>query len=138
MNLDNVNKAIAVMQRVKARGSNFDMAKWQSLPEGVELAKTEDRLHACGTLACFGGWLSVSPEWIQEGGSIDATASPKFNGEVGTYAIANWLDIPFRAACRLTHPAEFRETHGLSLSEEITVDHVIAALEDLRDEGDTP
>lgn len=136
MNHERVQKAIAVMERVKARNSSFDMSKWQDIPDDgkTPASLSEEELHACGTPACFGGWLSLSQEWKDEGGFVSlGSAQPIFEKLRGTWAIAAWLGVSFKQASALTHPIEFREANGLKEAEIITVDHVIAALEGLQE-----
>lgn len=91
MNIDNIDKAIAVMQRAR----NLSMIKWQDRRNTTRIIESEEELHACGNSACFAGYISVSHEFQLDGGGIDEiNGAPKFRGRYGVSAIALWLDIP--------------------------------------------
>ena len=62
MNIDNMNKAITIMQRA----GKINMDNWQE--DGTNYP--EETLHACKTAACFAGWIGASPEWAEAGGII--------------------------------------------------------------------
>lgn len=138
MNLDNVNKAIAVMERVKARGDRFDLCTWREHVPGFD-PQSEQELHTCGTAACFAGWVAVSPEFRADGGSACTEGTPKFptNTHVarGGTAIAHWLDIPISEAENLCGLYDSERVYGVEMEDEVTVDHVLAALYRLRDTG---
>lgn len=90
MNIENLNKAIAVM----TRAGKVSMIKWQVIHG--EVKETEEELHKCGTAACFAGWIAVSPEWKADGGYVNEFGAP---GNYRTLSdqsssIAAWLDIP--------------------------------------------
>jgi hypothetical protein len=89
-NIDNINKAIAIMLRAK----NLNMTAFQANVNGLTLVTTEEELHKCGNTACFAGYVAVSPEWQAEGGLCvdgspqrDEAETPE--GDV----IAEWLGI---------------------------------------------
>lgn len=117
MNLINLNKAIAVMERVKARGDAFEMSTWQKphIPLArnslgqcyVNYMSTEEELHTCGTAACFAGWVAVSPEFIADGGGTGNYGRPQFIASCGEQvsnelAIAEWLEIEYSDAAMIT------------------------------------
>ena len=155
MNKSNVQKAINVMLRVKARGDNFDMSRWQQvnfslkLPEQLQsigILNTERELHECGSAACFGGWVASSPEFAADGGKAVGSGYPILDGTRGARAIALWLDIePYeaRALCLdkcfiseniYTEVPRFTDTTGQTDIIDpglVTVDMVIAALDRL-------
>src|SRR5690606_8145741 len=99
MNTENINKAIAVMERVKKRCDVFDLSDWQW---SNDVCQTEEELHKCGTSACFAGWVGISPEFIKDGGSINANYGyPIIKEHAGVEAMAYWLDISDRLAANL-------------------------------------
>lgn len=93
MNIENVKKAIAIMERAKVRDSVY-MCQWQTANEfaGYAIAVNEDDLHACGNRACFAGHIAVSKEFQNDGGECKK-GLPYFSDLNGAGAIALWLDI---------------------------------------------
>lgn len=137
MNIENVNKAIAVMKRVKKRGDAFYLGTWQGLSMDEDALTNEEELHSCGTSACFAGWVAVSPEFKEDGGGIDEDGSPTWLGSrfvSGTAAIGAWLDLGGEQAYDLCGCGETRRVYGVD-DHEVTVDNVLAALYRLRDTG---
>lgn len=115
VNVEAVTKAIAIMGRVHERGSELDMANWQTAfeedgtqiePDADSLCTDELEMHNCGSAACFAGWVAVSPEWKRIGGFVDSGGGPKLHleGQIlfGSEAIAAWLNIPLTTAEQLT------------------------------------
>lgn len=93
MNKSNVQKAIKIMLRVISRKDSFDMSRWQQTPAG-ETKLTEADLHTCTSAACFGGWVAVSPEFIEDGGNATSSlGEPVYKSRYQDNAIAEWLDI---------------------------------------------
>ena len=86
MNLQNLDHAIAIMKRA----GKVDMNFWQS----GNIKQTEESKHACGSAACFAGWVAISPEWESAGGFTSRSGTPRFNGSDGSDALGEWLDIP--------------------------------------------
>jgi hypothetical protein len=136
MNRENVLKAIAVMERAKARGS-VRMNHWQSNVNGlgcfVNYAEKESELHACGNMACFAGHIAVSTEFQEDGGSVGVAGYPIFGGYECERAIAEWLGISWDLARGLVHGggsgssysyAEFYQKNWM----EVTADDVLAKL----------
>lgn len=99
MNREHIKTAIKVMERVRDRNAPFTMRNWQinttNESLGYQLVDTEDIAHACGTACCFAGWLALSPEFQQEGGSVNVIGSPSWKGEHGSAALASYLDVPW-------------------------------------------
>ncbi|WP_273455158.1 hypothetical protein [Nevskia ramosa] len=100
INQEAVRQAIAIMQRAVDREAPFNMQSWQAVPVGApdtDVCKTEFEAHQCGMVACFGGWVALSPEWQAIGGTIDGTGGPLLQrGDdvlFGAEAIAEWLGI---------------------------------------------
>ena len=95
MNKENVKKAIAIMESVVERDDKFNMNIWRGvLDDDVKPPLTEARLRACGTAACFAGWVAVSPEFRTDGGVVGVTGAPRLGERIGAIAIAKWLEIP--------------------------------------------
>ena len=82
---------ITVMQRVHDNNYKFGMRYWQDLDTAVGAKSTEAELKDCGTPACFGGWLAVSPEFIALGGLCIKDGSPVFHCGTENRAISNFL-----------------------------------------------
>ena len=139
MNIDNVNKAIAVMERVKARGDEVFMRDWISTSYRYGPQKEED-LHNCGTAACFAGWLASSKEWAEDGGSACQSGCPEMPGNSGVRAVAEWLEMDKIECADLcgttgTHPHANRLVYPKANGDvdNIDVDQVLSALYRLRD-----
>ena len=134
MNKDNVQKAINVMQRVVDQKRAFGITMWQDTED--DIVTQEEVLHNCGTAACFGGWVAVSPEFQEGGGYADNwSGQPSLEDETGYKAIAHWLGISRYVAQSLcavggvwcvTYP-------NASSIGDVTSKDVIKALEVLRD-----
>jgi hypothetical protein len=90
----NMDKAIAIMKRA----GRVDMGVYQC---GYPSIKTEKIAHECGTAACFAGWIALSPEFQADGGTVQYTGRPQFDGSYGSQAIARWLDIGWQEAADL-------------------------------------
>lgn len=131
MNIDNINIAIRIMQRVKDLELPLDMGVWQAhRPKGY-LCKTVEELHYCGTAACFAGHVAVSPEWP---GGVALSGAPELNGIFGTDAIAKWLDIGHKNSCLLCMMEIL--SCGTIYGSNPTPDDVIGHLEVLKSGGD--
>ena len=141
MNLTNVNKAIAVMERVKARGDDLDMCVWQQRRRPANgnsrmLKTAEEELHTCGTSACFAGWVAVSPEFKEDGGyAHPLDGAPRIGVADDQYAIAKWLGISGKEAGILCGLHDVPLAYGSKGVTHITVGDVLAALYRLRDTG---
>ena len=130
MNRERIQSAITMMKRAIPR--YFDMTNWQNEPHGhiIQIAQTESELHACGNTACFAGHLALSPEFQKAGGSVSKTGAPVFNGVRHTEAVAEYFDITYKLAGKLTlnylhfYPVEF---------EDVKPKHVIEKLEMILD-----
>lgn len=148
MNIDNVNKAIAVMERVRDQHRAFNMWTWQEFEEDdtSEALNFEAGLVNCGTAACFAGWVAVSDEFKQDGGNTcPIDGCPTFpiieDGEKrmceGATAISTWLDIPQVEAALITatHNSEANEQFYGKKLEFVTAHDVLEVLYRLRDFG---
>jgi hypothetical protein len=70
----------------RARPKNFNLLSWQGTWQKVNSITA---LHKCGTTACAGGYLALSKEWKNLGGtsSVFYRGSPVFNGYFGMRAL---------------------------------------------------
>ncbi len=128
MNVENINKAIAIMERVPQ--GRLRMTAWQCGDHGWDTlpVRTEEELHACGNKACFAGYVAISPEWKADGGEVCANGAPVILTKeyppppirvlTGTHAIAYWLDISRDLAAALVtgHLTEIGRTDPYSHS----------------------
>ena len=146
MNLVNVDKAVTIMERARDIGSILYMASWQ----GRVIAKDDgDYLRECGTGACFGGWVAVSPEFRADGGSMAAiSGAPRIHFEdtecCGPSAIAIWLGIGHEEASCLcgiggndnetAYPDDSEEDGEIAINA-ITFNDVLEALNRLKETG---
>jgi len=137
MNKTNVQHAINIMKRA----GKLEMELWQGRRKGRQYETTEKDLHACGTAACLGGWIAVSPEFRKDGGRArENNGSPILGGFSYEMAIAKWLDISEELAGKLCTVEENVKFYG-KRAMDITKDDVIEKLErvligDHRDEID--
>lgn len=106
MNIENIDKAIAVMKRAQEHQENFDMVRFQRAMRkegGTETwAQTEEELHKCGNTACFAGYLALSQEWLTSEGCLLYNYVPAVHTPqcilTQSAAIAHWLGISTRLA----------------------------------------
>jgi hypothetical protein len=99
-NLDRINLAIKVMERVGASENHrFNMAWWQS-HRGQGIQVTEERAVSC--------WMAVAPEVraIKKTG-IDLCGALMYNGETAAHGMAKFLGITKKEASELVAPAMF-------------------------------
>lgn len=138
VNIKNVGSAIAIMTRVKARSDKFSMVDWQNVEEPSSVVcRNEKELHACGTGACFAGWVAVSPEWAAYGGKVHPdTGAPVLGTFMPEGAIARWLGIHHIEAEQLCGLDDYPLVYGPNKpAHEVTVDDVLEVLYRLRDTG---
>lgn len=145
MNIDNINKAIAVMERVKRNGGEVNMGSWQfGAFSRVETCETEEELNHCGSAACFAGWVAVSPEFKEAGGFVTGGGMPEIplagkmeRGLLGEDAIAAWLGISLKEADGLCYTGgdDLCSVYGTDDCSEVTAEQVLEALYRLRDTG---
>ena len=125
--MSNIDIAIEVMERTRDAGRKLEMNEWT------------DVLPGCGSVACFGGYISQSPEWRRNPGhGARPSGEPSIVLEEGVSirgsdAIAEWLDIDAIEACYLC----MTETCSLGsiYNENPTFDEVIKNLEILKAGG---
>ena len=133
-NVERVKKAIAVMERVRDENRAFDMNWWQGRV-GHNRCFDEAVPHACGTAACFAGWLAVSPEFQADGGSITLSGAPVFQGFREDDAVAAYLEVDRKIAMRLCGLLGEVEYYGVNNLHDITPRHVIDKLKELLPNG---
>jgi hypothetical protein len=137
MNKENFDIAIKVMLRVAERQYAFYVTEWQILECCIQSqAKTdEESLRDCGMAACFGGWLAVSPEFQDAGGSCNRfDGYPVYKGRIGSHAIEEFLGIDESTAKKLCCE-KVKEPYGFygCGRNKITAQMVAEKLIDIRD-----
>lgn len=145
---DNVRAAIALLERVKARGDRLMMRTWQKTltdPEKLALRSdpiipglvtNEEDAHTCGSACCFAGWVAVSQHFRDQGGSMSQiSGGPIFAYRHNEYAIAEYLGIPDNHAAKLVAYTDLATTwqtfYEVDNHDEITIDMVIQRLQEL-------
>lgn len=134
MNVANVKKAIAIMERAKEHNS-VDMRDWQSGSLISGRVTSEKEFHACGNKACFAGHIAISPEFQAAGGLCTMIGTPSFRHYYGSGAVDEWLGI----SVELAHSLVFGDTEdtdeGVGFStfynrlwKNVTADDVLAKL----------
>jgi hypothetical protein len=99
MNKKHFDIAIEVMQRAAEEHYKFNALRWQRLEwriintRPLQAKTDEESLRDCGMAACFGGWLAVSPEFQDAGGSCDREGRPVYKNYSACSAIALFLGI---------------------------------------------
>jgi len=103
LNIQHLDEAIEIMRRTPIQG--FDMEEWrQEDAMGIrdmseEPPESEQDAHQCGMVACFGGWLALSPEFQRDGGKQwESSGAPIIHGpdgerHLGSEAVAYWLGV---------------------------------------------
>lgn len=145
MNIENIDKAIAIMERAKA-SNGVSMRRWQET-KGIHVlpVKTEEELHACGNKACLAGWIAVSPEWKAFGGeSLDG--EPVLHGEpYANGALGKWWEVSSALTGGLIYPDpclnyvyDTEDAHPIYGKPwgDIKADDVIRILQELREIGE--
>lgn len=147
-----LDKAIGIMERASKRTKGFNLCRYQTHPNIVSstYASTEQEFYECGAVACFAGYVAISPEFHADGGQCGFYGQPVL-GELGEEdAITEWLGISVTDACSLmfnntrASRRRFDALHGrFALSdeesyygksdEEVTAQDVIIKLKKLRD-----
>jgi len=88
MNLQRMIKAAEWMLKIHETGDKFDLSQWKK-PDDSNT--TYSSMHKCGTSACFGGWLAVSPDFKKEGGEADIGGCPIFDNHEGYEALNSYF-----------------------------------------------
>lgn len=86
---------IKIQRRVVDEDKKFDIRSWQwQAPSRMIAVVTEKKLHACGTAACFAGYVALSPEWKRAGGRINlSSGAPILNYRGGQDALSEYLSL---------------------------------------------
>lgn len=143
VNLKNLDDAINIMRRVKERGSKVRMTHYQHCES--TFGATEAEVHACGNSACFAGWVAVSPEWREFGGSINTMLGhpvlPDRRSMTVRQIIGHWLGISEKMAeflvfgsCEGDGPNAYSTFYRKRWGD-VGADDVIAALTDIREKA---
>lgn len=144
MNIENINKTIAIMERAKERDSVY-METFQGMSDGDEVVYTEADMHACGNKACLAGHIAVSPEWLSEpGNSADECGAPETRtfGTNVSLSITDWWGLNPKEDTDLTIDYFIYGNRVNSINiygipwREIKAEHVIRELTLLRDLGE--
>jgi hypothetical protein len=146
INAKRYQQFIDVLERVRDNPEKypFDMDDWVAFTDVGERPRTIEQFHTCGTSACAGGYLALSPEWqscegytIDEGGGPAVVSDP---ADSSAESVADWL-------CSSEEPNELSEflhyLFGLGLfspkvyprggsDSTVTVAHVLSVLKDAR------
>ena len=133
-----IQSSINIMQRVIDNDAILNQLSWQCFDYLHEVAfHTEKSLLECGTVACFGGWVAVSPEFQRDGGTVDTDGAPIYKGQFDASAIAQWLGIPIETSrkicCIGTHYDVCIEYYNVKHKDDITPQMVIDKLRELLD-----
>ena len=106
MNLERLQILIDVMKRVRDNNRSFNICRWQGKSVGnITSIEKEDEM--CGTAACVGGWLAVSPEFKKLGGFAGPFGTPIYKGRNSEGAIISFLDCDYKTACLITGVGSF-------------------------------
>jgi hypothetical protein len=150
-NVENIKKAIAVMERVKSyeelHGRKFlNMLYFQRNTDNIykSTRRTEEEVtkEDCGTVCCLAGWMAISPEFRDQI-QPNSYGGPEFNNQVfrnetPASVIAHLFEIEKYLAYALIHPhSQFHPSSVWNVTEEqaekITPDQVIEKLKALLD-----
>ena len=63
MNVENIDKVIAIMKRIPKEQFYIETYQSKNKPEGKYYYNEEEVLENCGTTCCVSGWVRVSPEF---------------------------------------------------------------------------
>lgn len=133
-NKENIDLAIRVMERVRDNKYKFDIRHYIINLGRVSLPANEIEAAECGTIACFAGWLALSPENKVFG--LEADSFLPTND-----ILARVLDISTQDAETLTGTSLFTTAIGINCDEEgdeidyTEPEHVLDALHYLREHG---
>ena len=147
------------MERVKADGNKLNMWSWQTTGGWIEETWSEEDIkttykefdHNCGTACCFAGWVAVSPEFHDDGGScsVNSGGEPELFLDgyedhskyiaSGRVAMKFWLEITSRQSASLCGLSRISNAYPRCKDvENIEIDDVLKALHSLHDTGKLP
>lgn len=139
MNIENINKTIAIMERAKERHSVY-MPYFQTPADNEVLVYTETEFHACGNSACMAGHIAISPEWLETPGNTTSfDGSPETATSISPkVVIGDWWGVPPWLVSYFVYGAkrglENRNIYDVNW-EVVKAEHVIKQLTLLRDLG---
>lgn len=77
--IENLLVAQAMFQDIPAR--NLNLGWWSNQELRTAVIEGSDPIHACGSTACFGGWVALHPHFQKQGVRGDNwCGSPKMSG----------------------------------------------------------
>lgn len=83
--LENTKTALRYWLTVPVANVAYNLDTWNISGTDAEYK------HTCGTVACFGGWLSAMPEFEAMGVKAGKYGEPKFPGAYSTSRVADIL-----------------------------------------------
>lgn len=145
-NIENLKLAITVMNRVRDYEESlnrdmFNLSSFQNRDALWDTLHTEKEVvNECGTTCCFVGWLAVSPEFQELGLRFTEKGYVGFVGDLSeipnsTEALGNLLGVSHMTAHRMIYDNGDFYCEGNEAAD-VTVDHVIAKLEEILSEAE--
>lgn len=105
MNIELFDKAVDFI--ASRTDEQLDLGDWQkSWTNRGTIAPSSEYVN-CGTIACAGGWIALSPEFNELGVYPGIAGAPRFDGDAAYSAMAKLFDIPRHVAANLFY---FRTT----------------------------
>ncbi len=145
MNIENIDKTIAIMQRAAKHNTLF-MPYWQSasqriIPPGIDMVASFEELHPCGNQACLAGHVAVSEEFINDGGGMTAIGAPMLGELAGELALSEWWGVKVVTADNLIyHYCNPEKTNDHKLYgrpwDDVMPDDIIRVLTELKTIGE--
>lgn len=102
MNQERLKQFIAAMYRARDNDS-IRMMYFQDAVEGYAVVSSEDELHTCGNKADAVGYLAISPEWREAGGSMSSCGCPIFDYSYDESALMKFLECSMWTADSIVH-----------------------------------
>lgn len=98
MRIDRLRTFVKVMKRAEQQEIVFDMTSWMDCTPDRRIPKNlwEFLDHKCGTTCCAGGWLALSKEWIDTGGSSNKEGAPVYRNCRDYDALNGWFEAETR------------------------------------------
>jgi len=146
LKIKRIQTAIKILHRMDKK--RFNIEEWQHREnEDYPAHKTEADFKKGKGTACAIGYIAISPEFQADGGSVNQSGCPSFDGSKHYDAIELWTGIP-EDLCRAVFGGEVFDTRdGIysqfyeKMAKEVTVTDVISKLKmilsgDLTDEDE--
>lgn len=133
MNVENINKAIAIMERVKSYDAKlFYMGQFRA----GDVYYTEKEILDCGTSCCFSGWLSVAQEFADYPNKMRTEAFELSTEDSPEASMAKLLDISLNLATNIiyTHFSYLRVwgRYNIVRAGDVKPDHIIDILKRIK------